>query len=364
MATASVQKKPCCKCNKGAGVFTCDGCQQSFCRKHTDEHRQELSIQMDSIGQEHDVFQRDLNKEMHPHPLLSRIDEWERESIKKIQQVAKQTRVDLKELIDQNRKVLKTSMNQLTDELQSSRDSEDYTEIDLKRWLNRLKELRNELEKPLALNIIDDEDKRSVIRSIKVSEQPGSRSPNRSVGKSDQIYRDRPQLFAESSERFAETDEKSVLSNDGLMVTCLADNDVNGSTARGILCYSSGTHNITFRIQRKKSKYVFFGIATYDQAKSQLTFAAPSVHGWWELDCHIKGGTLKGKVSTITIQTGDEVTLVLDCDHRAIHFKHHRTCQAVTMPIDLQKCPFPWQILVTLNDAGDCVRILDNNDLF
>jgi len=77
MATVSIQNKPCCKCNKGGGVFTCDGCQQSFCRKHKDEHWQELSVQMDNIDQEHDIFQRDLNKEMDSHPLLVRINEWE-----------------------------------------------------------------------------------------------------------------------------------------------------------------------------------------------------------------------------------------------------------------------------------------------
>jgi hypothetical protein len=38
MATASIPKKPCSKCNKGGGIFTCDGCEQSFCRKHSDEH--------------------------------------------------------------------------------------------------------------------------------------------------------------------------------------------------------------------------------------------------------------------------------------------------------------------------------------
>jgi BMFP domain-containing protein YqiC len=53
---------------------------------------------MDIIGQEHDLLQRDLNKKMNSHSLLSRIDEWERESINKIQQVAKQARIDLEKL--------------------------------------------------------------------------------------------------------------------------------------------------------------------------------------------------------------------------------------------------------------------------
>jgi hypothetical protein len=32
---------------------------------------------MDNIDQEHDIFQRDVNKEMDSHPLLVRINEWE-----------------------------------------------------------------------------------------------------------------------------------------------------------------------------------------------------------------------------------------------------------------------------------------------
>jgi len=66
---------------------------------------------------------------------------------------------------------------------------------------------------------------------------------------------------------------------------------------------------------------------------------------------------------TINIQTGDEVTLVLDCDQKQIQFHHHRTQNNATMAIDLQKCPFPWKILVALRNADDCVRLLYSSDL-
>ena len=102
---------------RSGGVFLCDGCQQSFCRKHTDEHRQELAVQMHNIGEERYVFQRDSDEEINPHALLTRIHEWES---KKIQQVAEQTRIDLRKSIDQSKIDSKTSMNQLTNELQSS----------------------------------------------------------------------------------------------------------------------------------------------------------------------------------------------------------------------------------------------------
>jgi hypothetical protein len=165
MATANTTlKKPCSKCDKGGGIFTCDGCHQSFCRKHSEEHRQELTIQMDSLGQEHDILQRDINREANPHPLLSRIDMWERESINKIQQVANQARADLNRLINQKKQELKTTVGRLTNEIQFSRESEDYTELDLKNWINQLNELREDLEQSMNTYLVDEDDQRSVIR--------------------------------------------------------------------------------------------------------------------------------------------------------------------------------------------------------
>ena len=90
------------------GIVTCNGCEQSYCAKHIIDHRQELSIHMDHIGQEYDLLRRDLMKENNElHPLLQRIDLSEQESIRKIQQTAKQLRNDLHEWLDRNKDQLK-----------------------------------------------------------------------------------------------------------------------------------------------------------------------------------------------------------------------------------------------------------------
>jgi hypothetical protein len=164
------------------------------------------------------------------------------------------------------------------------------------------------------------------------------------------------------SEKFEQMDTRNALSENGLLVTCLNTGIRSDSTVHGIRCYSSDMHYVRFRIEQKNSRFLFFGIMTKDQAISGKGFAAPSANGWFDFDYYMKDGLSQGSPFTVTIKTGDEVTLVLDCDHRQIHFKHHRTQRSVKMSIDLQKYPFPWQILVTLNSKGDCVRILDNND--
>ena len=131
-------KKPCSKCQKGAGVTTCDGCQQSFCIKHIIEHRQELATQMDNIGQEHDSIRRDLIQEDLRHPLLLRIDEWEQKSIEKIQQAADDVRKQLLTVSDKHSTNTANLFDTFTEELISARQTYDLTETNLEVWSAKL----------------------------------------------------------------------------------------------------------------------------------------------------------------------------------------------------------------------------------
>jgi hypothetical protein len=170
MASALV-KQPCIKCPKGAGITTCGGCQQWFCTRHFIEHRQELATQMDQIGQEHDLLQRDMIQENGEHPLLSRINDWEQTSIATIQEAAAQARIDLRKSINHTKNQVKTSLGQVTKQFESSRQSDDYTEMDLNKWIEQLAELRWMLETPSTIEIVDDDQTRPIIRRIQLKER-------------------------------------------------------------------------------------------------------------------------------------------------------------------------------------------------
>jgi hypothetical protein len=336
MASAMVQKKPCSKCGKGTGIFTCDGCQQSFCRKHSEEHRQELTIQMDNIGQEHDVLHREADKENNSHPLLSHINVWERESINKIEQVAEQARVDLKQLIDQRKQEFKTTMNRLTDELQSSRESEDYTELDLNRWTNQLNELRQNLEKSMTTNLINEDDGRSVIRFIKVS--------------SAQQY---------DHEKFNNGDKEIILSEDELVATYSGGKIKRSPIVFGTCLYATGTHQIHFRIEKMTNENFYFGIVTFSQMDCALVYSSQTtVNGWWRCNYAVVHGKVEGTMSSIKILEHDEITLTLNCDNKQISLNHHRTKEMLQLPIDVKRCPLPWKLIVGIASIGNCVRIL------
>ena len=102
-SSSSSSKALCATCgNKAAGIFRCEGCIQVFCRKHLNEHRDILSHQLDEIFLEHDTLQQAIvetnKKSNEQHPAMKEIDQWEKESIAKIQRLAEEARNELKKV--------------------------------------------------------------------------------------------------------------------------------------------------------------------------------------------------------------------------------------------------------------------------
>ncbi|CAF1028721.1 unnamed protein product [Adineta steineri] len=400
----TLTRRVCGKCNKGAGTAMCYGCEQAFCTKHFLEHRQDLSQQMEYIGQEHDVIQRDLTHEQDTHFLITRINQWEQESITKIQIAAQSARTNLQQLLNRPKNNLQTSVSKITEELQSSRELDDYTELDIKRWTDQLQEFRKILDAPIPVNIDYEKDSRSAVRLIKINDQQSLDS----LYQTSQVpeYNDWISHSSDTflSERFDDIFGKVILSEGGLVATCagghadrscvcgtsrysvgvhyihfrieqtsthyhsffeggLVATCAGGHADRSCVCgtsrYSVGVHYIHFRIEQTSTHYhSFFGIINSLEKMTFDIWNSSSFHGWWDLDYSVISGKSNRRLSPETIRMGDDVTLMLDCINRRIQLEHHRTNRTVTMSIDIQLCPFPWKIIVLLLGKDDCVRIL------
>jgi len=354
MASTTIKQR-CEKCDKGAAIATCNGCQRSFCIKHFGEHRREISQQMDNIGQEHDLLRRDMNYERSAYPFLARIDQWEQETIRMVQASAQKARIDLQQLLDQTKNELKIAMNRVTEELRTCQESDNYTELDIKKWTEQLRELRQMIENPSNINIGCENDATSVISLIKVS------SLQRSMLYSNQERRNDTRISEQyavlSSEKFAEIYGNITLSADGLTGYC-SGNHLDGSYISGIGRYSSRIHRIRFRIENKVSNFLFFGIITASQNLTSEISKVKSAYGWWDLGFSVFSGHGKCEDYRKYINSGDEITLTLDCDNRLIQLQHHRTNTSVEIPINLEHCPFPWKIVARLDSEHDCVKIV------
>jgi len=352
------EKRPCSKCKTANGVAMCDGCQESFCTNHFFEHRQALSAEMDNIGQNYDLLRRDLSKETKEHPLMAHVNAWEQESVNKIRKAAETARANLQKLLDQIKIDLESSVAKMIGEIKTSRDSDDFTENEFKRWIEQLNELRQGFESPSNIHVENDDPKETVIDLIKICDQQQSTpSASISVVENHFLHSQKSNIF--NDEKFdSKTD--AILSGNNLIATCCSKYRSPGAIAYGFNSYSSGLHDVSFRIEKKGLSRLFFGV--YSSLKKRVDAISSdsenSVYGWWDIDSVVLNGTRQESGHEHIILTGDKIVLTLDCDQQQIQLYHVRENQQVQLPIDLNKCPFPWKIVIKLTSNGDCVRIL------
>ena len=326
----------------------CNGCERSFCVKHFVEHRQELSQQMDEIVQEHDLLRQGMNSQGNGELLLKQIDQWEEKTIEQIQAHARKVRLDLRQLLEQRKNQLQTSVNKLTEELRSCRESDDYTELEMKRWTKQIETLRQMNENSLRIHTEDENSPTSVIPLIRVRILEQSSVP---------MDIDNTRIIDQSLERFAEVVGNIRLSANGLTAYCF-EYFPSGSYINGMNQYSRGIHRIHFQIEKKYSQYLFFGITSASEKLKSDMSTIQSMYGWWDLNYTVIDGVGNSANSEKTTQKGDKLTLVLNCDQHLIQLKHHRTNRSVELPVDLQQCPYPWKIVVRLDSPFDSVTIV------
>jgi len=317
------------------------------------KHRLHLSQQMEDLSQKQELLQQDLNRNNFEYPLLLSIDAWEQKSIKKIQKIAEKARDDLQQWMKKMTNEVNISLNQITEQLRSSEKSNNYTELELQKWTEQLEELRNLLEKQSTISVVEDEKASSFIRAIEVIDKERLSRSSIALEQNESL----PKKSIDSvQEHFISMFGPCKLSEENRVVTH-SSYRAGLSQISGINQYSSGKHSIDFLIEHKGIKNMFIGIISSSHKIISPTFDY-SVHGWWNLDHTIVNGESKGGDSSEIIQTGDEITLIIDCDNQQIQLEHHRTNRLVHLPIKLEVCPFPWKILVRLLAAGDSLGIL------
>ncbi|CAF1295952.1 unnamed protein product [Didymodactylos carnosus] len=149
-AVNSAINEPCKLCEKGK--YKCQGCHLSCCKRHFDEHRQQLARQFDKVIYEHDVL-HELLKSKGPidndkteDDFLQKIDNWEVETIQKVEYAARRAREQMKQLMNHPRERIQKEFCLITNELKQSRQDDDYLEPDFERWYQQLQDLKEQLQ--------------------------------------------------------------------------------------------------------------------------------------------------------------------------------------------------------------------------
>ena len=166
---AATRKARCITCGKERSTARCAGCSQDFCFDHLADHRRELSTQLDEVEVHRDLFRQTLTEQTtdpQKIPLIKQIDRWEKDSIQKIQQTAKECRQLLLHHTTGHINQIEIDLTKLTNQIRQIRQENDVNETDLSAFREKLTQLTKELaETP---NVSIQEDSATLINKISV----------------------------------------------------------------------------------------------------------------------------------------------------------------------------------------------------
>ncbi|CAF1411993.1 unnamed protein product [Rotaria magnacalcarata] len=348
------EEQHCGKCRKAVCVAKCHGCKKSFCMPHFVKHRLHLAQRMDNLREKFELLQNDINKDNFKQSLLSNIYDWEQRSMRKIHEIAENARKDVEEKLLALKSDVEISIGQIVRDFQANAEADNYTEFELEKWSKRIFNLRDSLEHPSTIEIVEDNKLSSTIYGIKIIEQKRRQESLYTNSISETVSYTSEQSMELIPEHFVPMYGPCRLSEDKYVATH-SSYRAGLSQLTGSNNYSSGKHSISFLIEKKGIKNMFIGIhSASNEASSSFD---RSIYGWWNLDYVIINGEHEAGDDSLVIQTGDKITLTVDCDNLQIHFEHHRTRKICHIPIELNTCPFPWRILIRLLMADDSIRI-------
>jgi hypothetical protein len=309
------------------GVFTCIECSQRICTQHGNKHEQIFVQQLNKLILDYEQLKQSTESRCDQSPTI--IDEWERESIIKIHQMADDIRQELITRMEKHTNQLSSRLSELHEELNNAQKKNDFMETDLKTWSNRLDKLKSYLESPPSICLQDEK----FISKLSIYTIP------------DDIF-----------ENFA--GDLQIESNGQIVVH---GPSVAHAVVRGSGEYSTGKHRFRFKIESYNiNKWIFFGIISHKVTLRSNTWAIPSCYGWGGQDSTILNCAMHAGLNGYfcDFELNDTIEILLDCDNRTISLTNQRTKCSYRMDIDLIKCPFPWHFILNLFYPNDRVRIL------
>jgi len=333
---ATTTKVLCVICDKGKGTFKCEGCLQTFCSKHSSNHRNELGKQLEEIEIKHDLVQETLNQQIEnirEHSLIKKIDQWEEQSIEKIRRTADDIRNEVFQHITKHNNDIKEKLQKFSNQLRQSREEDDFIETDLQQWKEKLEELEKNLL--ASITLITREESNSFIDKICIE-------CNNTFDIFEHIYGD------------------ARIEEDGQLVV----KDIFGghTEIRGKNEYFNGRYKIDFRIEEFPVKgWIFFGIVSKSQRMQYNSYSLSSSYGWATGNYSFIAGQLINEQTYDVIQN-DIITLWIDCYQQKIQIKNQRTNRQMELSIDINKCPFPWLFHINLSRTPNRIRIIPSSD--
>jgi chromosome segregation ATPase len=169
---ASATKKTSCEsCGEHVDTFKCTKCDKVFCFLHLQAHREEVVQQIQIVHDElNATYARidHLKQNMTDHPLMQTINQWENDSINKIQMLAQDTRQTLTNCLTENMSQIEHTWKKMANDIKNSSEKKNFDETHVNQWNEELNQLKTKINQPVNGLIRVREDSTPLINTLRV----------------------------------------------------------------------------------------------------------------------------------------------------------------------------------------------------
>jgi hypothetical protein len=120
------------------------------------DHHRELGLQLDEVEHKRNLFRQTLTEQTtNPqiHSLIQQVDKWEKHSINIIRRTADDARQVLAKHATKNMNEIEIELVELTKQLEITRQENDFNELHLNQFKQKLKQLEEQLKQPSNISI-------------------------------------------------------------------------------------------------------------------------------------------------------------------------------------------------------------------
>ncbi|CAF3898445.1 unnamed protein product [Adineta steineri] len=160
---------------------SCKRCSKGFCFADLTEHKQILNHELNHIINDYDGFKQTINehkRNSQNHSLIKQINQWEKNSIEKIKQKARNWREIVLKYSSTVINNIEIKLNDLNEQIKQLHRENEFNESNLNRLRNQLIEIIEELNSPSNISI--EQDSQSLINEISYILSKGKFSRNNS----------------------------------------------------------------------------------------------------------------------------------------------------------------------------------------
>ena len=139
----------CHVCGEHVETYKCTKCDNVFCFPHLQGHREETRQELQDVQNNLNIMRERVNhlkNNLADHPSMEAINQWEQDSIVKIQRAAEDARRTLEERLKKHLRSMEDELDNLVRDVRQPSEKDRFDETHVNRWNDQLNQLKESID--------------------------------------------------------------------------------------------------------------------------------------------------------------------------------------------------------------------------